>query len=565
MQLEPAKELIWHPCYDEYDCARLDVPLDWLEPSEEHRASIAVIRYNATDKTDYKGSVFINPGGPGGSGVWFMTKLAKHYQTVVGKNYDIISFDPRGVGYSTPHITCFSTPQSSLIWDLLTPPVLDAHPGTISDAFAYAAAFSRRCTSSTPNPTTSPNSLEYVSTASTAADMLALHLALNPPDSGISLNYWGFSYGTYLGLTFASLYPQHTGHFVLDGNVDAVEYSGGRSVHFITDSEAVMDAFFYYCHLAGPSVCSFWADSPGNISARLDTLLENVKINPVIVSGTATPGIVSFSTVRRVISSSLYRPLVMFPLLADALAALEEGNGKPFLALVPQLPDNPFSCSPLSPLQPTSPVPSSHPSHGSPISNPPEEYPLLEGSADATKAILCTDMLPVPLNVTDFSLYVQDLQKMSRSVGATMAEMRLDCVGWGVRGKWRFDGPFTNYREDKSENHKVNILFVSNKADNVTPLRAARRNARGFPGSRVLVQNSYGHTSLSTPSRCTAQAIRLYFQSGILPIEGMVCQPELVPFGDMLERDSRKTAEDEAFDEALRELMLAPVVGIGFS
>ncbi|EHK96234.1 putative Tripeptidyl aminopeptidase [Glarea lozoyensis 74030] len=170
-----------------------DVPLDWVEPSDKLRASIAVIRLNATIRGDeYKGAVFINPGGPGGSGIWFIKHFSPYYQTVVGKNYDIISFDPRGVGFTAPHISCL-TPSSSLLWSLLTPPVLDAHAGILHDAYARAQAFSQAC-SPFQNST---SALAYVSTASTARDMYALVQATGNE----KLNYWGFSYGTYLGVT----------------------------------------------------------------------------------------------------------------------------------------------------------------------------------------------------------------------------------------------------------------------------------------------------------------------------------------------------------------------------
>jgi hypothetical protein len=104
-QIKPSEDLTWHPCYDQYDCARLEVgadespaldgmfaemlqvPLDWLNPAPSPLATIAIIRYNATDRSNYKGPIFINPGGPGGSGIWFVKHLAPYYQSVVGKNH----------------------------------------------------------------------------------------------------------------------------------------------------------------------------------------------------------------------------------------------------------------------------------------------------------------------------------------------------------------------------------------------------------------------------------------------------------------------------------------------
>lgn len=94
--ITPNRELIWHQCFEDFECARLDVPLDWLDPSDDARAIIAVIRLPASDKNDYRGPVFTNPGGPSGSGVFALRDHSKYIQKIVGQNYDIISFDPRG-------------------------------------------------------------------------------------------------------------------------------------------------------------------------------------------------------------------------------------------------------------------------------------------------------------------------------------------------------------------------------------------------------------------------------------------------------------------------------------
>ncbi|KAG9239741.1 TAP-like protein-domain-containing protein, partial [Amylocarpus encephaloides] len=546
----PSSDLRWRRCYEIYDCALLDVPLDYLDPSEELRASIAVIRFNATDRANYKGSIFINPGGPGGSGVWFVKHFATYYQSVVGKNYDIISFDPRGVGFSTPKITCFPTPQSSLMWDLLSLPVLDAHPGILNDAYARAHAFSSQCSSTQPPFPFSQASnfslpTSYVSTASTAHDLYTLMHANNQT----SLKYWGFSYGTYLGAVFASLYPESVGLMVNDGNVDVVQFTDSRGTGFIHDAESVMEAFYTFCHQAGPSRCAFHSTSPSKIKSKLTTLLSAVKRSPVIVASdnpnaNSRPQIITYSSIRRLISSSLYRPLVMFPALATVLAALEKGNGAPYLALNPPLSQDPFQCS------------DSRDGRGGYDAG---EDIDIEGNADATLAIMCSDNGGVSESVEDYAEYVDEVLGISPSAGAVMAEMRLGCVGWDAKAKWRFTGPW-------GSNSTPPILFVANTHDNVTPLRSALVNSAYFPISRLLVQNSYGHTSLSAPSRCTARAIRAYFQSRKLPDEETVCEADLSPFDPW---DIQKlgmnsdSSEDGELDEALLKLMSAPIVGHG--
>jgi hypothetical protein len=173
-------------------------------------------------------------------------------------------------------------------------------------------------------------------------------------------------------------------------------------------------------------------------------------------SPNSRPEIITFSRVRKLISSALYRPLVVFPALASALAALESGDGKPFLSISPQFQDQLPLCDTTS----------------SP--DPEPETPEVKSSADASLAILCTDQAPLTGGVSAFSSYVEQCSNTSKSAGATMASMRLGCVEWGVRAKWRFDGPFGADAETK-------ILFVGNRADNITPLKSAYIKRRGFP------------------------------------------------------------------------------------
>lgn len=152
----------------------------------------------------------MNPGGPGGSGIWSLRDHGKSMQTIVGKNHDIISWDPRGVGASMPQIDCWSSKQRGSIWSLQDVGLADSHPGVLYDAYARSVAASQTCASAMSGPN-SP--LKFVSTASTARDMLEVLDKTGWP----KLKYWGFSYGTVLGVTFASVYPEKVERMVNDG------------------------------------------------------------------------------------------------------------------------------------------------------------------------------------------------------------------------------------------------------------------------------------------------------------------------------------------------------------
>jgi hypothetical protein len=209
----PSRELEWHLCYeDEFDCARVDMPLDWQQPTEEHRVILAVIRLRAAvapTSPDYRGPLFFNPGGPGGSGVWAMLDRGRRIQAVAGRNHDLIGFDPRGVGASLPRIDCWRSAEQRYLWELQEVGVVDAHPGLVNDAFVRAAAYSDVCQGAME----SSRLLSHIGTPSHARDLLELlHLT-----GYEKLRFWGFSYGTILGGYFAAMYPSRVERLVSDG------------------------------------------------------------------------------------------------------------------------------------------------------------------------------------------------------------------------------------------------------------------------------------------------------------------------------------------------------------
>ncbi|XXH02152.1 hypothetical protein Hte_008520 [Hypoxylon texense] len=502
--IEPSRSLQWQRCYnDTYDCARLDVPMDWLNPSDDahERVVLAVIRLRATELHDYKGPIFFNPGGPGGSGVYALTDRGALLQTIAGKNHDIISFDPRGIGASVPRVDCWDSPEKSRLWALQDVGVVNAHPGVIFDAYARATAFSEAC----ERNMNSSGLLSHISTASHARDLLEILHQTGQE----KLKYWGFSYGTILGGVFAAMYPDKVERLVSDGNVDYREWHWQTYINFLHDTDKVMEAFYKYCHKAGPSSCEFYASTPAAIEERLASLLVHIRKYPIIVSTTQSgpdmPQLITWSHVKRLISAALYQPLYMFKTLAKVLKAIEDGDGVPFYQLVKSDNSTPPICS---------------------IEAIPPNVPRLEeGNADAFPAILCADSPPMEDTVEDFAAFVEKLIEVSSAAGDVNALFRLACIGRKIRPKWRYTGPFGG-------NTSHPILYVANIADNVAPLISARNNSEGFPGSVVLVQNSYGHTSLSAASSCTAGYIKAYFQNGTLPEPGTTCEPDYYPFED---------------------------------
>ncbi len=304
-----------------------------------------------------------------------------------------------------------------------------------------------------------------------------------------------------------------------------------------------MDAFYDMCHQAGPKRCAFYANTPDAVKARLDALIEAIRVNPVIVpsssEGLEMPEVITYTKLKRLISTMLYQPLRFFHIGAQVLSGLEQGDGKLYGQFASAIDPNPSSFCAAETIPPMVP-----------ISGPAAD------NGDAFPAIMCADR-QVNDTAKEMEEYALRLQDISTAAGAVQIVFRLSCVGWNVVPKWRFAGPFAG-------NTSFPILYIANIADNVTPLISAQNNSAGFPGSVVLVQNSYGHTSLAAPSTCTARYVRDYFQRGKLPAHDTICEADTVPFyEDKLEAEGILEREPE-FSRAVRRLSKEANWGLKF-
>lgn len=239
--IKPSPDLVWHDCYEVQKCARLEVPMDWVAAEngtdDGRTIAIAMVKLPAvvpTNDTTYGGPIFWNPGGPGGSGVVGQIGTGAYIQSRIDKpderHYDIISFDPRGVGVTTPAVNCYpKDPINRDLRNLESVPSFRRRSGYF-ESFPYTLALSRafgqRCEGQEVLP--------YVGTPSVARDMVAMIDAIarasgrtNTEEDVPRLQYIGFSYGTYIGNVFASLFPGRVGRLVLDGVVDAYDHTSG--------------------------------------------------------------------------------------------------------------------------------------------------------------------------------------------------------------------------------------------------------------------------------------------------------------------------------------------------
>lgn len=254
--IEPTADLRYRPCYDGYQCARLKVPLDWLDADNNASAVIAITTLPAVvseDDESFGGTIITNPGGPGGSGVDHVLRFGRHLQAVVDRNkhYEILSFDPRGVGFTTPKADCFGGDvfkRDALALEKRGIGNLDSSQDALKRHFAVTGAYGRLCAQQDH----SQDPLAYVSTPSVARDMVEIvdrvdelrsknkaasqpyepqqqHPIVPETKEVARIQYFGFSYGTVLGNTFASMFPGRVGRLIIDGVDDANDYMKGVS------------------------------------------------------------------------------------------------------------------------------------------------------------------------------------------------------------------------------------------------------------------------------------------------------------------------------------------------
>ncbi|KAF5311056.1 hypothetical protein D9619_008142 [Psilocybe cf. subviscida] len=502
------KELKWRACYNSgLQCARLEVPLNYSDP-EGRKASIALIRKPAdvpTKSAFYRGPVLFNPGGPGGSGVDLIKGGADQLSILLGPQFDIVGFDPRGISRSTPTVSFFHTKAERAVWGVggqgYRVGLANNTDGGVARTWARAVVVNKLAAE------TDDGYLRHINTENTARDMLRIVEA----HGRTKIQYWGFSYGSVLGATFASLFPDRIERLIIDGVVDAENYYATLWSNDLLDTDKVMDSFYTGCADAGPEGCAFWAPTASDIEANLTKIINTVRASPVPMRTKAGYGLLDYAMLRFALFTSLYSPYASFPILAQALAELAGGDGT---TLFDTMNPEAFQCNC-------------------------EKVPKAESLPDAQTAVICNDGDDIPDDLVSAEKYFKAMMEAS-SWSEFMASIRLGCVNWPKFPKDHFQGPFK-----ASTSHP--ILLIGNTADPVTPLWAAKKMSKGFKGSVVLTQDSAGHCSVSAPSVCTLQYVRDYFVDGTLPEPGTVCYSIGTPFPTNAEQDllSTMTVEEQ--------------------
>jgi pimeloyl-ACP methyl ester carboxylesterase len=472
--------LAWKPCDHGFYCATAHVPLSYNDPRGA-QISIAVISSRATGPGPSLGWLFINGGGPNPQ-VSSMPGAYSNLPAAWRERYNIITFDPRGMGYST-QIRCFPTEEAenALLGNLPVFPVGKAQEEAYDQAYAKLDA---RCARDA-GPL-----LDHDSTADIARDMNLLREAVGDP----VLNYYGASYGTLLGAIYANLFPAATGRMVLDGNLNPVAWSAGNShvpafarLDSPQASEATMAAFLDLCGKAATSACAFSAGTPAATTAKWNKLLRLVSKHPVNLGG--QQGTYTY---------------------ADTVASVNLGR-------VAQWQDDAVVLQQLwtaatggQPTPPPAPGPSPTP--------PPPSGPSYYIGTEQQLAILCSDS-PNPRDPAAYAAAAA-----VDTFAPTWVWNTLGCADWPTAAAQdRYTGPWN--RPTAST-----ILLLANTGDPATAYQDSVAMSRDLNRARLLTVDGYGHTTGNNPSTCAIDDAVNYTVTGDLPAPGTVCQQNGTPF-----------------------------------
>ncbi|WP_350000624.1 alpha/beta hydrolase [Pseudarthrobacter sp. WHRI 8279] len=456
-----SQEVVWEPCETEFQCASVTVPMDYDDPAGE-TIQIAALRAPSTGKKT--GSLLVNPGGPGASGYDFVKDAAgTHFSQAVRDSYDLVGFDPRGVKRSAP-VTCMTDAERDAarakIYDLETDSGLSA---VLADNKAVAA----QCEEQT-GPV-----LGNIDTVSSAKDVDILRAVVNDP----KLNYLGYSYGTFLGSTYASLFPGNVGRMVLDGALDPSisneELTSGQARAF----EKAIRAYVASC--LGQDGCPLSGDVDSGVQQIRD-LIAAVQQTP----RTAKDGRVVNATM---FVSGLITPLYndqSWPALTQALEAAMTGD----VSLMLRLAD----------------LGADRSSNGTYTSN----------STFAFNAINCLDY-PMESDTAAMRAEQQRLTQDSPTFGYFFAYGGTNCVDWPYKSV-RTPSP-VEYDGDSP------IVVIGTTGDPATPVEWASSLRKQLGNAALLTWEGEGHTAYGRSNSCIGDAVDSYLVSGQVPADNTVC------------------------------------------
>lgn len=455
------QQVDWVPCESDFTCAKVKVPLDYSKPDGD---SIEIAALKLSTKGSKKGSLLVNPGGPGGSGYDFVRDAGStNISEKVRTNYDIVGFDPRGVNRSAP-VTCLTDQERDA--SRAKAYALDTDAG-LAEALADNKAIADKCAEKT-GPV-----LGHIDTVSAAKDLDILRGVLNDN----KLNYLGYSYGTFLGSTYASLFPDKVGRMVLDGAMDPSlsyeELTSGQAKAF---EKAILA---YVTHCLDSSGCPL-SGTPEEAVGQIQDIIKAVEAEPK----PAKDG-------RMVNASMFVSGFILpfynddnWPLLTQALGSALKGDVSPMLRLADFGADR----------------------------EPNGKYTA--NSTFAFGAINCLDY-PMVTDTAGMRADEQQLRQDSPTLGYYFAYGGTNCKDW----------PYQSVRTPAPADYKgsTDIVVIGTTGDPATPVEWASELRKQLGTAALLTWKGEGHTAYGRSNDCIGDAVDSYLVDGKTPADNTVC------------------------------------------
>ncbi len=447
-----------------FRCATLRVPLDYADPAGK-KIGIARIKAPATGPGRRLGSLLFNFGGPGGSGVDVLAQAAGQYAEL-GARYDLVAFDPRGVGRSAP-VTCVGDRRMDQIAARDDSPDTPAEEKALIDG---RADYARRCAAR------SGDLLPHVGTLNAARDMELIRAALGDE----KLHYFGVSYGTWLGAAYARQFPDRVGRAVLDAAVDTRTGDADRALQRAAAFERALRRFGAACARLGPKHCPMGGDGP-SVAASVGRFLDGLDRRPVPASG------------RRALTQSLGLTAVAaglysrdaWPYLAQGLVdAIKRDDGSLLLMLAD-------------------------------ANNGRRDDGTYANLTAANIAITCADggARHTPAEIRRL---LPRFRAASPVFGTSMAWSLMRCADWPVRGDAA--------AREVSAPSAAPMLVIGNTGDPATPYPWAPALAAQLGGrAALLTLDGEGHGAYDTGDPCVRRTVHSYLLRGVVPEEGAAC------------------------------------------
>ncbi|BAJ29380.1 MULTISPECIES: alpha/beta hydrolase [Kitasatospora] len=459
-----AQKLGWQACDSGFECATFKVPLDYAHPGDGREVELSAVRKPAGGTGHRIGSLLLNPGGPGGSAVDYVERVAARYDAGVRSSYDLVGFDPRGVGRSAP-VTCLTGPRM----DAYT--ATDLTPDDQREIDALVAAdqeFAAGCRAE------AGELLGHVSTVEAARDMDVLRALVGDR----KLNYVGKSYGTFLGATYAGLFPGKVGKVVLDGAMDPSLDAATGNLTQAGGFETAWKAFAKDC--AGRDDCPL-GRSEQQAGTELTALFARLDAKPLPTDQNRP---LTESLALTGVAQAMYAE-TLWSYLREALTTARAGDGSGLLKL-------------------------SDSYYGR------DRDGGYENLMYANMAVNCLD-LPAPFaDPAAVAAAVPAFEKAAPHFGRDMAWMALGCAYWPDKAT---GAPHT-IRAAGSDP----IVVVGTTRDPATPYAWAKSLAGQLEAGRLLTYEGDGHTAYQRQNACVDGAINGYLLGGEAPANGKVCK-----------------------------------------